>query len=90
MKRKINSYVSTWTKRGYQGGIPDEADANLEALNKVPSYRAIVKAILKNDVALISLGFSKEKSTHYMALKKLEIENRERLSSSKRTNESDI
>jgi len=45
---------------------------------KAPSYRAICKAILKNDVALVSLGFQREQTPEYMAIKKIEIENRER------------
>jgi len=33
-------------------------------------------AILKNDVALVSLGFSKEQCNSYIALKKIEIARR--------------
>jgi predicted phosphoadenosine phosphosulfate sulfurtransferase len=76
MKSKIRSYVSTWRKQGYENGIPDFADTRLETLNKVPSYRMICKAIMKNDVALASLGFSRQPCDAYMALKKIEIEAR--------------
>jgi len=76
MRCKINQYIKQWEARGYASGIPDKADARLESLNKVPSYRAIVKAILKNDISLISLGFSRHKTKEYMALKKIELESR--------------
>jgi predicted phosphoadenosine phosphosulfate sulfurtransferase len=87
MRAKILNYISTWEKRGYPDGIPDETDSNLELMNKVPSYRAICKAILKNDIALTSLGFSRSKSEVYSAFKKVEIENRGRLSSSAKKDE---
>lgn len=76
MKTKIISYISTWERRDYQAGIPDEADAKLEASGIAPSYRHICKAILKNDVALKSLGFSRQKTDSYSMLKKIEIEAR--------------
>lgn len=77
LKSKISKYVTEWERRGYAGGIPDEAPAVFERLGKVPSYRRICLAILKNDVALQSLGFDPPKSIVYMQLKKIEIENRD-------------
>jgi predicted phosphoadenosine phosphosulfate sulfurtransferase len=76
MKNKIRSYVSGWKQKGYENGIPDESPAELEANNKVPSYRMICRAIMRNDVALATLGFSRNKTPEYMALKKIEIEAR--------------
>lgn len=76
MRRKIKEYLKTWKTKGYRGGIPDEVPARLEQLNKAPSYKAIVKAILKNDIALTSLGYSKPFSQIYSNIKKEEIENR--------------
>ena len=76
MKNKIRSYVSNWHKQGYENGIPDFAEPRLEALNKAPSYRMICKAIMKNDVTLASLGFSRQPCDAYMAFKKIEIEAR--------------
>ena len=76
MKNKIIKYIQKWEKQGYELGIPDEAPAKLEALNKVPSYRMICKAILKNDICLQSLGFSKPKSKAYNLLKRIEINSR--------------
>ena len=81
-KARVLAYISNWEKRGYPHGIPDEADARLEALNKAPSYRNICRALLKNDLALTTLGFARPKSDAYMALKRIEIEARnERLRS---------
>ncbi len=75
MKAKIRKYISVWEKRGYQNGIPDEAPIEFDP-TMVPSYRAICVAILKNDVALASLGFQRPQCDAYMALKKIEIDAR--------------
>ena len=61
MKEKIEKYISQWEKNCYSNGIPDEAPLRLEQLNKVPSYKQICKAILKNDFHLETIGFSKPK-----------------------------
>jgi len=76
MKLKIIDYVKTWENRGYKDGIPDEAPIMLEQLCKVPSYRKIVMAILKNDNNLQSLGYTPKKSIYYNILKKIEIDAR--------------
>jgi len=76
MKKKILEYVKVWEKRCYSDGIPDEAPIELENRNKVPSYRKICMAILKNDNHLQTLGFSRPKSKYYSLLKKIEIEER--------------
>lgn len=78
MKNKIQKYLKKWERQGYPDGIPDEADPKLEGLGKVPSYRMICKAILKNDIALTSLGFSRPKCAAYSELKRIEIEAREK------------
>jgi len=78
MKQKILKYIQKWESRGYPNGIPDEADAKLEGLNKVPSYRNICKAILKNDTTLSSLGFTRQPSKVYSILKGIEIAAREK------------
>jgi predicted phosphoadenosine phosphosulfate sulfurtransferase len=44
--------------------------------NLAPSYKAIAIAILKNDLTFSTLGFTPPKSKWYMALKKVEIEQR--------------
>lgn len=73
MKDKILKWVKKWEARGYENGIPDEADAKLEALKKVPSYRVACKAILKNDIALTSLGYNKPKCESYGVFKRIEL-----------------
>ena len=79
MKQKIEKYIQMWEQRCYSNGIPDEAPLELETRNKVPSYRRICYAILKNDYALKSLGFTEIKSKYYHAYKKIEIENRQKV-----------
>ena len=76
MKRKIENYIKVWENRCYANGIPDEAPDELEVLNKVPSYRKIAIAILRNDYALKSLGLTPPKSQVYSELKRIEIEQR--------------
>jgi predicted phosphoadenosine phosphosulfate sulfurtransferase len=56
--------------------LPDEAPIELEQNDLVPSYRRICKAILKNDLALLSLGFNKTYCKTYSMLKRIEIEQR--------------
>lgn len=73
MREKITSYIDKWLSQGYSEGLPDEADERLEAMCKVPSYRMICKAILKNDLALQTLGYSKENCEAYGMLKRIEI-----------------
>ncbi len=75
-KQLILKYIEDWKKKGYENGIPDVAPERLEALNKVPSYKRIALAILKNDPSLKSLGFNPKKSKVYSALKRIEIRNR--------------
>jgi predicted phosphoadenosine phosphosulfate sulfurtransferase len=73
MKAKIKKYIAQWEKNCYFDGIPDEADRRLEKLNKVPSYRKICIAIMKNDYALESLGYSKVKCASYHHFKRIEL-----------------
>ena len=79
MQSRIESYIEKWKTQGYGCGIPDEAPARLEALNKAPSYRAICKAILSNDIILTSLGYSRPNCDSYGVLKRIELEERKRL-----------
>jgi predicted phosphoadenosine phosphosulfate sulfurtransferase len=76
MKTKIINYIKTWEQRCYFDGIPDEAPYELEIRNKVPSYKVICIAILKNDHTLKSLGFETKKSKYYDFYKKIELEKR--------------
>jgi predicted phosphoadenosine phosphosulfate sulfurtransferase len=70
---RVSNYVYKWTRQGYEGCIPQESPPTLEENLKAPSYRMIVKALLKNDLLLISLGYGKLKSNTYSTLKKIEI-----------------
>jgi predicted phosphoadenosine phosphosulfate sulfurtransferase len=73
MEAKIYRYVNEWKKKGYQEGIPDEAPLRLESYGIVPSWRNICKAILKNDIQLTTLGYSRSPCDAYNALKKDEL-----------------
>ena len=72
----ILNYISKWEKRCYTDGIPDEVPLRLEQLNKAPSYKALVKAILKNDLNLKTLGINIKKPDAYHELKRIELNNR--------------
>lgn len=74
--KKVKQYIKQWESQGYSDGIPDEVPNVLMHENLAPSYKAICIAIMKNDTQLEFLGFSKQKCNAYMALKKVEIENR--------------
>lgn len=62
---KIMLFRKWWMERGYPEGIPDEADAVLESARKVPSWRRVVKALLRNDYWCKGLGFTQHKSKAY-------------------------
>lgn len=77
MRKKIEKYITDWETKAYKDGIPDEAPPRLEQLNKVPSYKTLVRAIIKNDINLISLGYSTIKCEAYSDLKKIELRERD-------------
>ena len=83
MKEKILNYIKTWEQRCYHEGIPDEAPYELEIRNKVPSYRKICIAIMKNDYSLKTLGFNPQKSIYYNELKRIELNERSQSSDRK-------
>ena len=72
----MNKFISDWEDRCYSSGIPDCADERLEQFGKVPSYRRIVKAIIKNDITGKSLGFGRPESVLYGEIKRDEISRR--------------
>lgn len=76
MKRKISAYIQEQKKKGYPDDIPDEAPERLEQLGKVPSYRRIAFAILKQDHNLLTLGKSPAYSLAYDLLKQKELKER--------------
>jgi predicted phosphoadenosine phosphosulfate sulfurtransferase len=64
-ENKIAVFLKWWMDRGYPNGIPDEADIHLEAAKKVPSWKRICKALLRNDYWCKGLSFSQTKSEAY-------------------------
>jgi predicted phosphoadenosine phosphosulfate sulfurtransferase len=79
MKDKIQKYVSKWEKRCYTNGIPDEAPLRLDQLNKVPSYKSMVRAIMKNDTTLKTIGVTQNKCNSYHELKRIELAKRNKI-----------
>ena len=74
MKQEVEKYIRTWEQRCYSNGIPDEVPYRLHQLGKAPSYKAIVIAILRNDLGYI--GVSRKKSKYYDILKRIELKDR--------------
>lgn len=72
-KTKILNYIEQWEHQGYPNGIPDEVEHKLEQSGKVPTYKRICKAILKNDITLESLGYTRPRCDIYDTLKKQEL-----------------
>jgi predicted phosphoadenosine phosphosulfate sulfurtransferase len=71
-ENKIAVFIHWWEQRGYdRTGIPDEADVNDEAGKKVPSWRRICKALLRNDYWCKGLSFTQTKSAAYEKYMKL-------------------
>lgn len=83
---KICQFISWWHSKAiwydengnshlcggnYGQTIPDEAPAKLEAERKVPSWRRICKALLRNDYWCKGLSFSQTNSQSYQKYKKL-------------------
>ena len=64
-QNKITIFVKWWIDRGYEEGIPDEADYRLEQERKVPSWRRICKSLLRNDYWCKGLAFTQTKSDAY-------------------------
>lgn len=62
---KILVFRKWWRERGYPDGIPDAADYKLETYRKVPSWRRICKALLRNDFWCKGLSFTQTKSDAY-------------------------
>lgn len=64
-KNKISVYLKWYRDRGYPDGIPDEADLSMEMKGKIPAWRQICKALLRNDFWCMGLGFGATKSSAY-------------------------
>lgn len=65
-RNKIMLFQKWWIERGYAEGIPDEADYQLEAQRLAPSWRRVVKTLLRNDYWGKGIGFSQHKSAAYV------------------------
>lgn len=76
-QNKIFVFIRWWGKRGYPEGIPDSADAALEVKRKVPSWRRIVKSLLRNDYWCKGLSFNQHKSEAYEKYLRLMKQKRE-------------
>jgi len=70
-ENKIIMFQKWWIERGYPEGIPDEAAYELEAKRKVPSWRRIVKSLLRNDYWCKGLSFTQHRSEAYEKYLKL-------------------
>lgn len=73
MRRRISAYIRKWQSSGYPDGMPDEAPRRLEDAQRVGTYRLLCIAILKNDVTLQTLGFSRPPCLLYNQLKRAEL-----------------
>jgi predicted phosphoadenosine phosphosulfate sulfurtransferase len=59
-EKKIAKFLDYWKKENFET-IPDISDAKLEAARKAPSWRRVVKVLLKNDYWCKGLSFSQTK-----------------------------
>lgn len=59
---RVALYIETWESRCYFDGIPDVISNKLIASGRVPSFKAIALAILRNDHNCYALGFSEGSS----------------------------
>jgi len=59
-QKKIDKFLEYWKKENFET-IPDISDAKMEAAKKIPSWRRIVKVLLKNDYWCKGLSFSATK-----------------------------
>lgn len=75
---KIAVFLKWWRDRGYEDGIPDEADIKDEADRKLPSWRRICKALLRNDYWCKGLSFTQTKSESFERYKKVMKTRRQR------------
>lgn len=64
-ENKIALFVQWWKARGYEEGIPDEADYAIEAAKLAPSWRRVCKSLLRNDYWCKGLSFTQHKSEAY-------------------------
>jgi predicted phosphoadenosine phosphosulfate sulfurtransferase len=64
-ENKIAVFLKWYQDRGYPNGIPDYASVKDEASKRMPSWRRICKALLRNDYWCKGLSFTQTKSEAY-------------------------
>lgn len=64
-KVKVFVFQDWWKKKGYPEGIPDEADYALEVKRLAPSWRRVVKSLLRNDYWCKGMSFTQHKTKAY-------------------------
>lgn len=62
---RITKYCKSWETRGYEDGICYAVPDNIESRNIAPSWKAISKAILKNDYWFRSINMTQPFSKTY-------------------------
>lgn len=62
---RITKYCKSWEKRGYSDGICHAVPDNIESRNIAPSWKAISKAVLKNDYWFRSVNMTQPFSKTY-------------------------
>ena len=62
---RITKYCKSWEQRGYEDGICYTVPDNIEKRNIAPSWKAIAKAILKNDYWFRSVNMTQPFSKTY-------------------------
>jgi predicted phosphoadenosine phosphosulfate sulfurtransferase len=68
--KRFKKFIVGWKKRGYEV-IPDEAPNELETKQWVPSWRRMVKSILRNDFYCKGLGQTQPLSESYQKYKEM-------------------
>lgn len=64
-ENKIYVFIRWYQTRGFENGIPDEADTEKESNREVPSWRRVCKALLRNDYWCKGLSFTQHESKAY-------------------------
>lgn len=87
-KAKVFVFQQWWKKKGYEEGIPDEADYALEVKRLAPSWRRVCKSLLRNDYWCKGMSFTQHKTTaynRYLALIKKKIDEQEKIKTAQQT-----
>lgn len=71
LTKRLDVYLGRWSDRCYPDDIPDEAPEALVKQGRVPSWKGIALAILKNDHTLKTLGCGIAENDLVRTLRKL-------------------